>query len=157
MNNFEHNLYKTIIDKAESGDPAAMFELATLYDSNAISSNSEDEYINWLIRFLESDRVSSIIEELDDEEGELTNDNFDFINAYQFYPKIIEAGIALGLYFKNSSSINEVRLSCRAFYYAYLTSRFDYIEIDDEGGTTDILSLLSQAKERLIMLSGGTE
>ena len=145
MLNHEYVLYKTIIDKAESGDPAAMFELATLYDRNAISSNSENDYVNWLKSFLESDQVSSIIEELDDEEGELTNDNFDFMNAYQFYPMIIEAGIALGVYFKNSSSIEEVKLACRAFYCAYLTSRFDYIEIDDEGGKTDILSLLSQA------------
>ncbi len=150
-------IYKEIIDKADGGDPLAMFELAMLYDSNAIPSQSDENYIYWLKRFLFSEQVQSIIDDLDDEYGTNFDSYFDSIESYQYYPMIIEAGLALGLYYKNSSNLDEVKLASQALYYAFLTSRFDHIEINDEGGITDIVSLLSQTNDRIMLLSEGVE
>ena len=43
MFNDKNIAYKGIIDKADGGNPAAMFELAMLYDSNAIEYSSAAE------------------------------------------------------------------------------------------------------------------
>lgn len=63
----------------------------------------------------------------------------------------------MGLYYKNSSNLDEVKLASQAFYYAFLTSRFDHIEMDDEGEITDIVTLLSQTSDRIMLLSEGVE
>ena len=157
MFNDKNIAYKEIIGKADGGNPAAMFELAMLYDSNAIPSHYDDDYIYWLKKFLLSEQIQTIIDDLDDEEGTSSVNCFDFIECYQYYPMIIEAGLALGLYYKNSSNIDEVKLAAKAFYYAFLTSRFDHIEMDDDGSITDIVTLLSQTNDRIMLLSGGVE
>lgn len=154
----EFATYTEIIDKANCGEPSAMFELAMLYECNVISSYSDEEYIYWLKRFLLSNQIQSIVEEFDDEDGTNNNGSFDFTEAYNYYPMIIEAGLALGLYYKNSSNIDEVRLASQALCDAFVVSRFDFIEVEDDCcGVTDILSLLSQANARITFLSRGAE
>ena len=84
MFNDKNIAYKEIIDKADGGNPAAMFELAMLYDSNAIPSHYDDDYIYWLKKFLLSEQIQSIIDDLDDEEGTSSGNCFDFIGILIF-------------------------------------------------------------------------
>ena len=149
--------YSTVISKAKNGDPSAMYELAMLYDCGAIGSSSDSEYVYWLKKFMESDIIVAIIEELDDEEGSVQNPHYDFIEGFKYYTMIVEAGIALGLYYMNSSHIEEVIIAYDAFYAAFIVSRFDYIEIEDEEGVTNILTLLSRTNHRLNLLKEGVE
>lgn len=153
----KNSSYCTVISKAENGDTSAMYELAMLYDCGAIESSSDSEYVYWLRKFMESDLINAIIDDFDNEDEALPNPDYDFIKGFEYYSMIVEAGIALGLYYMNSSHIEEVGIAYRALYAAFLVSRFDYLTIEDEEGITDILTLLSRTNNRLDYLKGGLE
>lgn len=157
MNNIDSLSYGPIISDAENGNPYAMYELAMLYDCGAIKSSSDSGYIYWLKKFMESDIISEIIDEVDDEDGATQNLHRNFWEDYNYYPMIIEAGIALGLYYMNSSNIEEVNAARSAFYSAHIVSRFDFIEVESNDGITDIVSLLSQTNNRIEFLTNGVE
>lgn len=151
MSYYDAKRYDKLVSEADNNNPKAMYKLAMLYSTGAINSSS-DEDIFWLEKFLNSEKVQSILVDLDDDEGSVSYTDAPFGN-YEYYDMIIEAGIAIGLYYMNSSKITEVQISQTAFYDAWIASKYDYIEIKDGDNTTDILSLMGQIDTRITMLT----
>ena len=146
------NYYRKVFKKAESGDPFYMFRLAKLYDSGAINSASDSEYVFWLKKFMESDPVKAIVSDLDVEDA--TYDiGASFSEVFELYQMIIEAGIDLGLYYMNSSDVKEVKLARDSLYSAWLASKCDYIEVEVSNSVVDIVNLLRIVNERVEFIS----
>ncbi|NLD19980.1 MAG: hypothetical protein GX663_07005 [Clostridiales bacterium] len=150
MSYYNANQYDKLVSEANNNNPESMYKLAMLYSTGAINSSS-DEDIFWLEKFLNSKEVKAIIADLDDDEGSISYADTPF-DHYKYYDMIIEAGIAVGLYYMNASKIEEAKLSQTAFYFAWLASKCDYIEIKEDENTTDILSLMEQIDKRISML-----
>ena len=155
----DQGYYKSIKNEAEAGDPHAMLQVAKLYKSRVFQDESDEEYIFWLKQFFASPVVDALLTTLDaDEDGDFTDEFFrsqKIVDAIGFEAEgvlqadIIEAGVSLGLYFKNSCEKEELFCARDSLYAAWLASRFDYMEIPEAGGVTDVLSILTAINKRI--------
>ena len=132
---------------SEENDPEAIFEIAQLYNSGEISS-SGDVYVEWFKRFLNHDIVKLVLCDLDDEDQSY-DIPIDLYTYASLVAMIEEAGICLGLYYRFSNKIDELKFAQECFYDAWIASRFGYIEIDDDGSKTDIVSFMSELDKKI--------
>ena len=147
--------FNELMKKAISNDPMAIFEIAQRFNSGEIPSNG-DTYIRWLKKFLNHDTIQAIINDLEDEEHSYDMP-CDPYTRLLLLDKIEEAGICLGLYYYLSSEIDELNYAQQCFYYAWIASRFDYIEIKEDESKTDILALMSGLDRRIKEMGGRTD
>ena len=149
--------YMEIYDAAQNDDPEAIFQIATLYERESIEPVNGEDFPFWLKRFFKTNIINSILVELGErDDGDASDSPSHDWNPeyYNYYPMIIDAGIMLGLYYMDSNILEEVELAAECFYNAWITSKFDFIEVSSEGYKTDLLSLLSQTAEHIEMIKG---
>ena len=141
------NKLHELLRLSEENDPEAIYEIAQLYNSGEVSS-SGDVYIEWFKRFLDNDVVKLVLCDLDDDEHshDITIDPYTYASLVD---KIEEAGICLGLYYRFSNRIDELKFAQGCFYDAWIASRFDHIEIDDDGEKTDVVSLMAELDRKI--------
>lgn len=164
--------YESIIMGAEQGDPHCMLELAKLNKAGAFGSMNIDEYVYWLERFFEVPIIQQIVANLEDnysnDDSSYRTDSLNFQDntvlpegapfveedmsryIYEFLLRddIIEAGMALGIYYKNSSKKEELELSIRSLQAALDASAGDYLVYAHES----ISSILIDIAKRMIKL-----
>ena len=136
-----------IVSEAEAGNPFAMFELARLYDLGVLQDLSGSKYIFWFKKFWKSPKVQATLDNLDDENG--INDEVSIPEEWMLRDYIVEAGIALCFYYKNSTDVQEIRDAL-----SYITGAWDaagkpYISADDLDGELDIFALMQKLVNRL--------
>ena len=83
------------------------------------------------------------------EEGVRTSDGECFfeLDLELLRDPIIEAGVDLGLFFRNSGNLEDLILAQDALYSALMVSKYDYIEVKDID--TDVLSLLLEINSKI--------
>ena len=150
--------YDSLIQAAEQGDPCKMLEVAKLYKAGAFGDSDHSEYLFWLKRFFESPKVNAILLELEDKYsgGDSPYSHyFDMESSsleeyYVLCDSIVEAGLALGIYYSNSSKKENLELSRDSLVAALDASRWDYLTYDDPNGVEEsILSLLGKVNDRI--------
>lgn len=139
--------FAMIMREAENGNPFAMYELAHLYDLGVLSDPSETKFIYWFKKFWETREVQAALYNYDCEEG--YDDSIDIPTEMMLRDYIIEAGLALGLYYMNSTNIDEACFAFECLSAAWTSSRFAYIAPDELDGKTDIAGLLRKQSEWL--------
>ncbi len=157
--------YDSIKNEAEAGNPHAMLKLAKLYKTGVFQDESDEQYIYWLQQFFASPVIDDLLITLDaDEDGDFTDEFFrsrETVDAIGFGTEsvlqtdIIEAGVSLGLYFKNSCDKEELFCARDSLYAARIASRFDYMEVPETGGVTDVLAILTSINKRIEVLGFG--
>lgn len=151
--------YDSIMDEAEAGNPHAMLELAKLYKIGVFQDESDEHYIHWLRQFISSPLVGALLTVIEaDDEDDFNEDYFkcqEIVDSLGLEAEailqsdIIEAGVSLGLYFRNSTDREELVCARTSLYSAFVASRFDYMEVPEAHGVTDILSILSVINKRI--------
>ena len=151
--------YDSIMNEAEAGNPHAMLKLAKLYRIGVFQDDSDEQYIYWLQQFFASPVVDALLTVMDaDEDGDFTEDYYksqEIVDSIGYDAEavlqadIIEAGVSLGLYFRNSTDKEELFCARASLYNAWIASRFDFMEVSGVGGVTDVLSILSTINERI--------
>lgn len=153
------NSYDAIMNEAEAGNPHAMLLLAKLYRAGVFEDESEEQYIYWLRQFFENPVVDALLTTLDADDDEDFTDEFfksrqtleaiDFETESVLQADIVEAGVSLGLYFKNSCDKEELFCARNSLYAALIASRFDYLEVPEANNVTDVLSILTTINKRI--------
>ena len=153
--------YQKYIDAAEkTGDPHSMVILAELYKAGAFGDSQYDEYIYWLKRFFETDEVKGLCIQLENNYSQSENsdetvpvsqcNNINLVQQMTLRNDILEAGIALGIYYRNSSEKEELELSLQCLIAALDASAWAYLDYTEEDGTkTDILCILKKVADRM--------
>lgn len=142
--------YGLLINKAEGGDPLAMYELANLYDLEVIPDRDGFRRIFWLTKFWESREVQIALLDYDPEEE--TDEVIDPLLEMALRDPIIEAGLSLGLYYMTSTDIKEAQFALQCLYGAWIASGRDYISPEELDGKTDILGLMQRQNEWILEL-----
>ena len=153
------NSYESIMNEAEAGNPHAMLKLAKLYRTGVFPDEADEQYIYWLQQFFSSPIVDALLTVIDADEDGDCNENYykslaivemiGFETEAILQDDIIEAGVSLGLYFRHSTVREELLCARKSLYYALIASRFNYMEVPEAGGLTDILSILSTINTRI--------
>ena len=144
--------YEMLLSNAENGDPFAMCELANLYDMGAIPDSSESMFVYWYKRFWETPEVKAFLYNLDSEDD--NDESIDPFTEMALRGYVIEAGLALGLYYMNSTDIDEAKLALECIQYAWVASAFDYLDAEELDGKSDIFQLLRQQQDWIDELEG---
>lgn len=154
--------YDSIIQGAEDGDPFKMLELAKLYKAGVFGDSDYSEYLFWLKQFFETPKVNAVVLDLEEkysgdnsDEGSPHTCYFDLesssIEEYTLLRgAIVEAGLALGIYYSKSSKKEELKLSSSSLVAALDASGWDYLTYDEPNGAQEsILSLLHKVSNRI--------
>lgn len=141
--------------KAMAHDPIAMFHLAQMYRSGEITSSNEDLDIVWLKRFFEHPVVDGVLRDLDEEDGDHSIDFLLFTEEYSnLRDCIIEAGIALGLYYCKSNHLDELYIARDSLYSALLSSRYDWLQTDVDGDLYEVNTIFYDVLRKIERLEG---
>ena len=152
--------YEYIILQAESGDPHSMLEVAKLNKAGAFGDINIQEYVYWLKQFFDTPQIKYLVGEYEDnyspDNPVIDNPRLDedapvaLVDEYILRNDIIEAGLALGIYYMNSSVRKELMLSRDSFMAALDASACDYLTVDSlDGQYDDIVSILVKIQSRL--------
>lgn len=133
-------LVQNIMSKAEGGDPIAMYQIANYYDIGLLPDTSDGKYIYWFKRFWDTPEVKATVYNI--ESDEYNDETADPMLEMLLRSYIVEAGLALGLYYMNSTNIREATFALECFSSAWSASAFDYLTVEDMDGTTDIQQLI---------------
>ena len=139
--------YEMIIKEAEHGDSLAMYRTANLYDIGVVPDPSGFKSIYWYKRFWESPKVQAAINNYDEKAPD--DDRATVFDELYLRDCIIEAGLALGLYYMNSTDPEEACYAYECLCEAYFVSRFRYFTKEELDGKTDINQLLEKQKKWL--------
>lgn len=163
MYNIDWDLLDEYLDKAEQGDAFSMFILARGYGAGIYSDTSDEKYLYWLKKFLNTKDVKRIIQDLEDRDSdsdemkatEVIDESapFDIYDEYLLRDMIIEAGVELGLYYRGSGDLEELVIAQEALSDAYTVSRYGEVEYGDE--YINILETLSEIYETISSKNGG--
>lgn len=129
-----------IMSKAEGGNPIAMYQLANYYDIGLLPDASDVKHIYWFKRFWDTPEVKATVFNI--ESDEYNDESVDPTLEMLLRGYIVEAGLALGLYYMNSTNIKEATFALECFSSAWFASAFDYLIVEDMDGKTDIQQLL---------------
>lgn len=151
--------YDSIMNEAEAGNPHAMLMLAKLYRIGVFQDESDEQYLYWLQQFISSPVVDALLTVIDaDEDGDFNEEFYrsqEVVDSIGFEAEailqadVIEAGVSLGLYLRYSTDREELLRARSALTYALIASRFDFMEVSEADGVTDILSILSGVNRRI--------
>lgn len=141
--------YNRIKKKAEQGEPLAMIKLAKLYKAGVFGDDHDELYAYWLRAFFKTPIVDRTVAEYEDEddspENELLPYNFagDILRG-----DIIDAGVALALYYCKSSNPKELRIAMKAIDAAMCASKWDP-NYDAGGSNINLMDILTDIYARL--------
>lgn len=148
--------YDAILHEAEEGNPHAMLQLSKLYRLGVFQDDTGERSIYFLKQFFSNPAVDALVRILEAEEDSDFDAEFyksmEIVSSIGFEAKavlqmdIIEAGISLGLYFKNSTDKDELFCARDSLGKAYTASRFDHLEIP---GMQDVVSILLEINNRI--------
>lgn len=151
--------YDAIRQEAESGNPHVMLQLSKLFRLDVFQDGSDEKYTYWLKKFFKNEIVVALITVIDADEDHDFDEHFyksqEIINNIGLEEEaslrmdVIEAGISLGLFFRYSTDRKELLYARESLYDAWIASRFDFIEVPQPEGLTDILSILVAVDERI--------
>ena len=162
----EHVSFDDIINRAEDGNPHFMLELSKLYRMGVFGDDKYEEYIHLLHQFFETPIIMAIVDQLEEDN---CNDDLEYeadltwpipcdMDLATLTEDIIEAGISLGLYYRNSCHKDELLLARHGLLAALDASKWDYmVHKESDGSTTDILSILTKVLSRLEELGYGED
>lgn len=134
--------YESLMIEAEQGNLQSMYEVAKLYDAGILPDSSGFESIRWYKKFWEATEVQAVINNYDEDAPDDDRASIPF--ELSLRELIIEIGLALGLYYSNSTNLEEACFAYECLSDAWVASRYAWISKEKLNGKTDIDELIKR-------------